>query len=236
MNTSKRLSSRFKISKMRPVTELIRRRYPQVEPLLYTLILIAYFLPWINHATAGLTLIGLDVSEWVKFLPQMQSGELPNRDYLYLPPLLLGGCLALSTLWVNQSRWQRWLLRFMALGVGLIAFPSFDAIRFEDASQWRPRLVWIAMLAAWALLVVPLIGRFSAGKAQNMIVSSGLLLLALGGGIFPAVVLLPTQRVAAEWLNIAVSPGVGFYLSTAGFFVLAVLAAFQLISELSDKS
>ncbi|MDJ0752496.1 MAG: hypothetical protein QNJ45_03185 [Ardenticatenaceae bacterium] len=219
---------------MRRVSDFLRRRYPQAEPLLFTLILIAYFLPWINHAAAGLTLIGLDVSEWVKFLPQMQSGELPNRDYLYLPPLLLGGCLALSTLWVDQSRWQRWLLRFLALGVGLIAFPSFDAIRFEDASQWRPRLIWIALLAIWSLLLVPLIGRFSAGNGQKLIISSGLLVLALGGGILPAVVLLPTQRVVGEWLNIAVSPGAGFYLSTAGFFVLALLAAFQLVSHLSD--
>ena len=79
-----------------------------------TLILLGYFLPWLSHPTSGLTLIGLDISEWTKFMPQMRSGELPHRDLFYLPPITLGALLALLSAELKNG-WRPWILRGLAV-------------------------------------------------------------------------------------------------------------------------
>ena len=208
-----------------------------LDPVIYTAVLVAYFLPWIDHPAAGLTLIGLDVSEWVKFLPQMQSGELPNRDLFYLPPLCLGGCLAATTLLMKQ-RFGRpaWFLRFLGLAVGLLAFPSLDAIRFEPADQWQPRLIWIGILAVWAFIVGPLIGQFVPRKSGEQLANLALFVLAAAGAILPAVVLIPTRRVMAEWLVVEAAVGWGFWLGFLGFMGLGVLGAGRFIISLKEQS
>lgn len=208
-----------------------------LDPFLYTLILGAYFLPWIDHPTAGLTFIGLDVSEWIKFLPQIQSGELPNRDLLYLPPICLGGCLAASTLLMNtKARWPGWALRFLAIGIGLLAFPSLDALRFEPADQWRSRLLWIGLLTFWALGVVPLIDRLLEKKGAGQLAYLTQFVLAAAGAILPAVVLLPTRRVAAEWLRVDLAVGWGFWLVFLAFGGVGLLSAGRFLCSLKQKS
>ena len=78
-----------------------------------TAVLCGFLLPWTNHPTAGLRLIGLEFSEWAKFLPQVQEGRTPNRDLIYLPPIMLGAILALWTaFW--PARWQTWAMRGVA--------------------------------------------------------------------------------------------------------------------------
>lgn len=209
------------------------------DPIIYTVILIAYFLPWIDHPTAGLTLIGLDVSEWAKFLPQMQSGELPSRDFLYLPPIFLGGSLAATALLSPIAKlfhWRFLTIAAVAFAIGLLAFPSFDAIRFEAADQWRPRLVWIGLLGGWAGLLIPLMQRMMA-KRTNKLVGLGVqFLLGPAGVVLPALVLLPTRRVAAEWLNVDLTVGFGFWLSTLGFAALTLVTACRLWMAIKKKA
>lgn len=205
-------------------------RWPgPLDPIIFVIIAIAYFLPWIDHPTAGLTLIGLDVSEWVKFLPQMQSGELPNRDYFYLPPIFLGGWLATtSLLFKSANKRVKWVTGPLALAIGLVAFPSLDALRFEPADQWRLRLIWIGLLGVWALVLIPILNRTLSFPTRQNVALVVQLALAAGGVILPALVLLPTRRVAAEWLNVDLTNGVGFWLSSLGFAIFMVLAGGRL--------
>lgn len=64
-------------------------------PLGTLLALAGYWGPWIDHAAAGLIISGLDLAEYVKFLPQVRSGELQLwREGYYLP--LIVGSLILS--------------------------------------------------------------------------------------------------------------------------------------------
>lgn len=39
------------------------------------LLLTGYFGPWIDHEVAGLVVTGLDLGEYVKFLPEVRSGR-----------------------------------------------------------------------------------------------------------------------------------------------------------------
>ena len=52
------------------------------------LALVGYWGPWVDHKTAALVLSGLDMAEFVKFLPEVRAGtEFMIRELFYLPPL-----------------------------------------------------------------------------------------------------------------------------------------------------
>ena len=42
----------------------------------FTIILLGYFMVWLPNRLAGLSFIGLEIGEWVKFLPQLRSGQI----------------------------------------------------------------------------------------------------------------------------------------------------------------
>ena len=72
--------------------------------------LVGYFGPWINHRAAVLVITGLDLGEYVKFLPVVEQGQVTMwREGFYLP--LVTVSLALS-LWAfrdggARSGWAR---------------------------------------------------------------------------------------------------------------------------------
>ena len=48
--------------------------------------LIGYYGPWVPHKAAGLVVIGLDLAEYVKFIPEVASGKITfRREIFYLP-------------------------------------------------------------------------------------------------------------------------------------------------------
>ncbi|MCD6291638.1 MAG: hypothetical protein J7M34_14155 [Anaerolineae bacterium] len=75
--------------------------------LVIALVMIAagYWGPWVAHKTAALVITGLDLAEYVKFLPEYRSHQLHIvREGFYLPAL--GLSLALSLLaWQREVRW-----------------------------------------------------------------------------------------------------------------------------------
>lgn len=67
------------------------------------LTLVGYFGPWVNHKVAGLAILGLDLAEYVKFLPPVRSGQIPVKRELFYLPLVAVSC-ALS-LWIFRLSW-----------------------------------------------------------------------------------------------------------------------------------
>ena len=48
--------------------------------------MIGYYGPWVPHKAAGLIVIGLDLAEYVKFIPEFASGRIAfRREIFYLP-------------------------------------------------------------------------------------------------------------------------------------------------------
>ncbi|MFZ0547082.1 MAG: hypothetical protein WAM60_16675, partial [Candidatus Promineifilaceae bacterium] len=66
------------------------RRYYPLLWVGFTFILAGYLMVWLPQPVVGLSLLGVEMGEWVKFLPQIQAGLLPDRNLFYLPPILLG--------------------------------------------------------------------------------------------------------------------------------------------------
>lgn len=84
------------------------------------LTLAGYFGPWIGHPVAGLVVTGLDLGEYVKFLPSVVGGEVTLwREGFYLP--LVTASLALSLNAFRAQYGYGWPLRATLLAVAVIA-------------------------------------------------------------------------------------------------------------------
>lgn len=195
------------------------RRY---LPLLiaFTIILAAYLMVWLPHenSVAGLSFIGLEIGEWVKFLPQMQAGEiLPGRDLFYLPPVTLALMLILFTATWPQ-RWQTWATRALAVLVSLLSFPSLDAIRLEPPSEWLWRLLMVALVVLAALLAGQL------ARIPNRVRWLLMAVLGTAGGLLPTWAFFAIRPAAEQVLQSTVRPGIGVWLNMAGHLLVAMTA------------
>ena len=180
-----------------------------------TAIFIAYFLVWLPGPGAGLSLIGVELGEWIKFL-----GVGPQRNWFYAPPIALGLLLALWTaLWPNR-RWQTWLVRALAVAVALLAFPAIAAITAEPPSEWLLRLALIGGVVAAAGLAALLAGRGGAGRRAVWPVMAA---VAIAGAAGPAWAYLGVRPVVAAALRQPVGIGPGVWLNVLGGALVAAL-------------
>ncbi|MEM9776296.1 MAG: hypothetical protein AAF902_17090 [Chloroflexota bacterium] len=191
----------------------------------FVLILIGYFLPWLNHRLAGLTLIGLDISEWLKFLPQFASGELPNRNYFYLPPLILGALLILWSAVEIQDSKRGWIVSAVGILIALIAMPALEALPLNGealraADEWLFRLVGIALVGG-LFLIRPILTKIPSTWLLAM-----MSLLSVVGIVLPGRLLYLSRSAYIFWLRLTPNPGLGFALHVIGSLGV-VLACWQ---------
>ncbi|MFK7802233.1 MAG: hypothetical protein AB8G95_11415 [Anaerolineae bacterium] len=185
----------------------------------FTLILVGYFLPWFKHQAVGLTLIGLDISEWLKFMPQFASGELPNRNIFYLPPLTLGAMVVLWSVLAQIDGRRGWIMSLTGCAVALIAFPALETLplnidKYNNFSEWRFRLVLIGLVFVMAILR-PWLSRLPGSVLMGVIA-----LLALIGLILPTRLLYLSRSAYIFWLRLTPNPGLGFGLHLLGTLLI----------------
>jgi hypothetical protein len=191
-------------------------------PLAAALIVVGFVQVWLPHPAAGLAQSGLELGEWVKFLPEVQQGIAPySRNLLYLPPVTLGLALVLfSADWPPTLR--TWLLRAGAVGVALLALPPLAVIVREPSSEWRLRLGWIVAVGLAALLA-PAIGRWPDRLR-------GLLLVACGvaGGVWPTLAYWGYRPIISTLFAEPVGIGPGLWLNLAGHLLLIAIGLTRL--------
>jgi hypothetical protein len=197
-----------------------QRRWPVFFALGVTAVLVGYLMVWLPNRNVGLSFIGVELGEWVKFLPEVRGGQIrTSRNFFYVPPIALGLCLALFTAtWPN--RWQTWLMRAFAVGVSLLAFPAVPAILDEPSTEWRLRLALIGLVVIVALLT-PLLGRWPR-FVQGLIVLCGVV-----GIVLPTWAFVEIRPIVAELLRTPVGIGPGVWLNLVGFGLLITAAVLQ---------
>jgi hypothetical protein len=192
----------------------------------FTLILVGYLMVWLPQPVAGLSFIGLEMGEWVKFLPQVRSGEIPaSRNFFYLPPVVLGLMLALWTTGWPNSRWRTWVMRLVAIIVAMLAFPAVEAMLEEGLDQWLGRVLMILLVAVVAALI-PLLDRLP-GDSGLRVARIMILALAAAGIILPTWAYLEIRPAVAQLLEGEVGIGPGVWLNGAGFLLVAIAAVGQ---------
>ena len=200
-----------------------------IIPFGFTVILVAYFLVWLPQPVAGLSFIGLEMGEWVKFLPQVRSGELAgNRYYFYIPPITLGIMMLAWTITWPDKRWQTWVVRGLAVAIAFLAFPSVEALLDEPASEWLLRLILVLLVLILALLS-PLFKLLSPSIRIN---GSWILILLMGlvGAIFPTWAYMAVRGPVGDLLRSAIGIGPGVWLNAAGHLLLLGTVAYFIVT------
>jgi hypothetical protein len=205
-----------------------RRVYPPLW-LAFTMILAGYLMVWLPQPVVGLSLMGLEMGEWVKFLPQVQAGSLPDRNLFYLPPITLSLMVIIWTAGWPNRRWQTWAARCLAILVSLLAFPAVEAIRFEPADQWSLRLFLIAMVIFAAVA--------SALAHHLPAILSPLLLLFLAGlgGLLPIWAYLVMRPVIAQLLRTEIGIGPGIWFTLGGQLLVVVVSLLLLLRPIESE-
>ncbi|MGW8318871.1 MAG: hypothetical protein ACWGPS_06450 [Candidatus Promineifilaceae bacterium] len=201
-----------------------RRLAPLLLRLGFTTILLGYLLVWLPQPVVGLSFIGLEMGEWVKFVPQVRAGDMwLGRDAYYLPPITLGLMLAFWTAEWSGQRWQTWAARLLAIFVAMLSFPALEVVLEEGPKEWLLRLLLVGLVAIVAMSA-GLLAR-AAGKRYRELRRGLFLILGLGGAILPLWTFLAMRPAIEGLLGADFGSGPGVWLNTAGhlLIVLAVL-------------
>ena len=198
-------------------------------PIAVALIFVGFLSVWLPNKAAGLAMLGLEIGEWVKFLPEVQAGQTANRTLFYLPPLTL----ALSVLlWSAGWRgWQVWLLRALAVAAATLALPSVpDILDTGNLGEMGERLrVGGVMAVAAIALGVGIFGRFATSRLAAPI----LIMIGLIGAILPTYAYFSIRPIIASYLRYTPSVGYGLWLSLLGHLII-IAAGVLLLRQKND--
>ena len=187
-------------------------------PIGWCLAAIGFLGPWISHPTAALTLAGVDIGEFVKFLPGVLDGSLRLvRQWFYLPPFAISASIAL----LIGFHGLRYPKLFRALGL-LLAIPvSLQLL----PPAWSPtslmtvefRAQTIALGTSWLLLAAWWLVRRLPGWLLSS-ASAALCLAALLLASWQYLAAKPAINESYGWV-----PGAGWGLFTclAGLAITA---------------
>ncbi|MEZ4614037.1 MAG: hypothetical protein R2867_00785 [Caldilineaceae bacterium] len=199
--------------------------FPAILPwLLLAAILLTfagYVGPWVPHLVSGLVITGLDLGEYVKFLPLVRGGQIVLWRAGFYLPLVAASLAASFAAFQPQLRPQRWLvwpLRGLLLALATIAAlnllpPAWDQSTFTNP-EFRQQIVALAVCLLimgtsplWALLPRVL-------TASVVIVLS---ICAIGFPLRDFLRVLPSIR---ELYQQPLAPGWGFYAMLVGLILL----------------
>lgn len=175
-----------------------------------------FFGPWVNHRVAGLVILGLDLGEYVKFLPPVRSGELALwREGFYLPPVAVS--LSLSLVLFRRELRLHWAARTLLVAVAIVAALNLLPPAWTPQRMLTPEFRIQAAALGLCLLAVA----FSPFLAllPRTVTAASIALLALAS-------LLPLWQFArvlpaiAALYNHPLTPGWGVYVLALGLAVL----------------
>jgi hypothetical protein len=178
------------------------------------------FGPWIPHRAVGLVVTGLDLGEYVKFIPQMMAGQIALRREIFYLPLLVG---ALTAALIASRRslpgWVRALAGLAAIPLALAMLPP----AWSPGTLLQPefRLQAIAIAICLAMLPAILITRYLPDPLVLMLVA----LLAVAAAIAPAWGFWQIRPAIEALYRHPLPLGWGFWAGLAGFLLLAFFAA-----------
>ena len=193
-----------------------------ILPIGWCLAVAGFLGPWISHPTAALSLAGVDMSEFVKFLPGVVDGSLKLiRLWFYLPPFAVTVSIALLV----GSRRLDYAKLWQALGV-LLAIPvSLQLL----PPAWSPgslmtaefRAQALAIGISWLLLATFwLVGRLPPWLSGSL--SAALCLSAL---VLPLWQYLTAKPAIDEVYGVPPSTGWGLLLCLAGLTLTTAASA-----------
>lgn len=182
--------------------------------------LAGYFGPWVPHRAAGLVITGLDLGEYVKFLPGVAGGQIAiRREVFYLPLVATSaGATLLAGRRTLVPGWGRILLAVAAIPVALAMLPPAWTPATLLLSEFRLQTAAIAV----CLLLVP--GVAVTRHLPRWLALGLIALLAVAAAIAPASAFLRVLPAIRDLYRQPLQPGWGYFAAIAGYLLLAVIS------------
>ncbi len=189
--------------------------------------LAGYYGPWVPNRAAGLVVIGLDLGEYVKFLPQVRSGALQlHRELFYLP--LLAGSVSAALLASRRvlSGWSRTVSALVAIPLALAMLPPAWSPAVLATAEFR---IQVTAIAVCIVLVIPgiLFSRHLPDRHALAIIA----VLAAAAALVPSWGFLQARPAIEQLYNHALPLGWGWWASLLGNLSAAALATRLIISQ-----
>jgi len=192
------------------------------------LILASYFGPWVPHRVAGLVVTGLDLGEYVKFLPTVRGGQITLwREGFYLPLVAVSLALSLAAF---RPQWRYgWPMRTLLLIIAGIAAlnllpPAWGLATFTNP-EFRQQIGALA-LCLGAAAISPFLALLPRWVDSDIV-----LLLSLAALWFPLRDFLRVLPTIRELYNEPLSPGWGVYAMAMGLLLLIIVQVVSLFDR-----
>ena len=186
--------------------------------------LAGYFGSWVAHRSAGLMVTGLDLGEYVKFIPQVIAGQIFIRREVFYWPLCAGSIIA--SLLASRRALPGWLRILLALGAIPLALALLPP-------AWSPALLALpefrlqsgALL--FCLMMIPAIAvtRFLPDRVILGLIG----LLAIPAAVLPAWSFLQVKPAIEALYRHPIRPGWGFWAGAIGFLFVSFWAIAQML-------
>lgn len=201
-------------------------------PIGWCLATIGFLGPWVSHPTAALTLSGVDMGEFVKFLPPVLDGSLRIiRQFFYLPPFAVAASIALlfGTRGLHYGKGFRVLALLLALLVSLQILPPAWSPASLMSAEFRTQTValgisWLLLATSWLARRLRLWLRSSLSAALCLVA----LLLPLWQylTVKPAIDVVYSSRPGTGW---------GLLLCLAGLAVTATASVLLVLTTTPNQ-
>ncbi len=200
-------------------------------PIGWCLAAMGFIGPWVSHPTAALTLTGVDMGEFVKFLPDVLDGSLSLvRQLFYLPPFAVTASIALligsPRLHYNMIlRALGWLL---AIPVSLQLLPPAWSPASLLTAEFRAQTVALGL--SWLLLAIHWLLR----RLPPWLPSTLSAALCLGAIVLPLWQYLAAKPAIAQVYGRPPSTGWGLILCLTGLAIAAATSTLLTLWRLAD--
>lgn len=176
------------------------------------------FLPWVWRESVALQLTAPGLAEFVKFLPEVRSGQLEIERLFFLLPLFLA-MLALPLFAANQELrlpgWLQWLMRLVVVPLSLAALSPVWTPAILIAPEFRLQ-TGLALVALGLAVLAPLFKKAPLKLLVGLLVLAGIPALILPVWQFSLI-----QAGMVEAYHQPVSLGWGWWVAAGGIVLSA---------------
>ncbi len=193
--------------------------------VLWLLACVGYFGAWVPHRAAGLAITGVDLAEYVKFLPPVMGGQIPiQRETFYLP--LVSASLIATLIASRRSLplWLRLLVGGAAIPLALAMLPPAWAPGTLRLPEFRLQV--LALLACLTAIPLTVLLRY----LPTRVVMLAIALLALAAVLWPGWSLNQVLPAIQDIYRSPLAPGWGFWLAVIAQVGLALYATARTIT------
>lgn len=184
-----------------------------------------YVGPWVDHRVAGLAILGLDLGEYVKFLPLVRAGTTSLwREGLYLPLVAISLALSLCA-WRPEFKWPQPVVAWLMIAVQILGAIAAALNMLPPA--WTPQRMLTPefqqqLVAILLCLAAVAFGPFLA-LLPRLVTGVFVILLSAVAAVVPVMQFLRVLPQIATLYNHNLAPGWGMYLMLIGLAMLVML-------------